>query len=137
MIKSNSLLLIILVLFFACSPYQSSYKSDVVSDYLTLNDLPESSADFALENIEFHCEFAQDGLDDYANDVLIPIELGPKLFIQFHYSLFRVGNPEKPINQIDKFMNSLYAYCNLEEEFNIGWTSVDELEEIYINEYKY
>lgn len=126
--------LIILLLITACSPYQSEYKDEVVISFKQLTDIPEGideSGEITLKSIEFHCELAVEGIADYLADDLTVSD-----FIEFHYATFRMLADNKPIQDIETFMTALYKYCNLEEEFNSGWTTVEELEKIYIADWK-
>ena len=123
-----------IVFFVSCNSYQSEFKNDAVNALKELNDIPagiDENGEITLETIEFHCEFAQDNIQEYQEENLLITD-----FMELHYASFRVLHEDKPIEQIENFMKALYNYCNLQDEFNTGWTSVEELEEIYINEWK-
>ena len=126
--------LLLVIIFVSCTSYQSEYKNDVVIALKELNDIPagiDENGEISLETIEFHCEFAQDNIQEYQEENLLITD-----FMELHYSSFRALYENKPIQQIENFMRVLYNYCNLQDEFNNGWTSVEELEEIYISEFK-
>jgi hypothetical protein len=131
----KKLTLVSLIIFFvSCNSYQSEFKNEAVSLLKELNDIPagiDKNGEITLETIEFHCEFAQDNIQEYQEENLLITD-----FMELHYASFRVLYEDKPIEQIENFMKALYNYCNLQDEFNTGWTSVEELEEIYINEWK-
>lgn len=125
--------MIILLLFVSCSPYQTDYEDEVISVYKQLTDIPQGideSGEITLRSIQFHCEFAAEGIADYLADDLTITD-----FVEIHYASFRSLVEDKPITDIENFMKILYKYCDLEEEFNNGWTTLEELEEIYINEF--
>jgi hypothetical protein len=131
----KKLTLVSLIIFFvSCNSYQIEFKNEAVSLLKELNEIPagiDENGEITLKSIEFHCELAEESIQEYQEEDLLVSD-----FIEFHYASFRVLYEDKPIEQIENFMKALYNYCNLQDEFNTGWTSVEELEEIYINEWK-
>jgi len=118
----------------SCSSYNSEYKDEVINSYKELNNIPvgvDKNGEITLDSIEFHCELASESIDDYKNDNLLISD-----FVEIHYATFRQTLKNQPIEEVEKFMRILYKYCNLEQEFIEGWTSLDELEQIYLSEYK-
>ena len=133
MIKKLTLVSLI-VFFVSCNSYQSEFKNEVVSSLKELNEIPagiDENGEITLKSIEFHCELAEDSIQEYQEEGLLVSD-----FIEFHYASFRNIYQDSPVQQIENFMRALYSYCNLEAEFSNGWTSVEDLEEIYINEWK-
>jgi len=123
-----------LFFFVSCTSYQNEIKNDVVTALKELNDIPagiDENGKISLETIEFHCEFAQENIQEYQEENLLITD-----FMELHYATFRALFEDKPMQDIENFMRVLYNYCNLQNEFNDGWTSVEELEDIYINEWK-
>ena len=126
--------IIFFIVLVCCSTYNNEYKNDIINSYKELSNIPagvDKNGDITLESIEFHCEFASESIEDYKNDNLLISD-----FVELHYATFRQTFKNQPIEEVEKFMTTLYKYCNLEQEFIQGWTSLDELEQIYLSSYK-
>ena len=125
--------IICLLVLINCSTYNNVYKDEVVNSYKELNNTPDSldkNGELTLDTIKFHCEFASENIAEYKNDNLLIND-----FVELHYATFRVIFQNQPKEEVEKFMKALYKYCDLEEEFNDGWTSLEELEQTYLSEY--
>ena len=63
-----------LLFFVSCTSYQNEFKNDVVTALKELNDIPagiDENGKISLETIEFHCEFAQENIQEYQEENLL------------------------------------------------------------------